>query len=207
MAKRWRKIGGWGTAAPGGSTEKKPGHIGGDEGATLVETTFAMVIVFMLLFGVLDFSLAFYTYHYVSDAAREGARYASVRGSDCSKNMGGAPPTAFNCNATESQIATYVTHLGCSSTSSSANGCYPGIDAADNMTVTVNTASEGTPGSQTWTSCGEGTSCNAPGDVVQVNVTYIFTFPLRIPRWTGAGWAPWQPSIKIGSTSSMMYAQ
>lgn len=178
-----------------------------DDGAALVETAISTIIVLGLLFAVFDFSLAFYTFHYVSDAAREGARYAIVRGNLACSNT----PNIDVCKAgdttgaTEADISAYV--AGCNaSTSSGASVCgsnsysglaYPGIDNADYMKVKVSTASL-TPGTLTWTSCGEGTSCNSPGAQVQVQVTY--KFPLSVPFWR-------QESIGIGSTSTMTFSQ
>src|SRR6185312_4836624 len=60
-------------------------------GGSLVESAISISIFLMVFFAVFDFSIAFYTYHYVSDAAREGTRYAIVRGSQCSSNSKTAP--------------------------------------------------------------------------------------------------------------------
>lgn len=163
-----------------------------EAGSNLVETALASTVFFVLLLGIFEFSLAFYTYHYVSSAARQGSRYAIVRGADCSMNLPSAP-ASFHCGATETNISDYVKGLG-----------YPGINSPKYMTVTVNTFSHvlGTDASgnphTTWTSCGEGTTCNAPGDQVQVTVTY--NFPLSIPFWK-------QQSLGISSTSNMVYSQ
>src|SRR5215469_8508548 len=61
------------TARLGVSTIRK------SDGATLVETAMVSAILFALLFGLIQIGYAFYTYNFVSDAAREAARYASVR--------------------------------------------------------------------------------------------------------------------------------
>ena len=200
----WRRLAD-GLAAGGKKSPRE--FLGGDEGAVLFETVISATIVLALLFAVFDFSLAFYTFHYVSDAAREGARYAIVRGSDSCSNT----PNIDVCKAgdttgaTEADISAYV--AGCSAAGSSgASVCgsnsyaglaYPGIDNADYMTVKVYTSSM-TPGTSTWTSCGEGTTCNSPGSQVQVQVTYAF--PLSVPFWR-------QESIGISSTSTMTFSQ
>lgn len=160
---------------------KRPGGIWGEEGSSLVEFAFVTVIFLSLLFGIFDFSLAFYTYHYVSDAAREGSRYALVRGSKCSTYSNTTP-----CPAQESDIATYVQGLN-----------YPGIDPS-HLTVTVKTLQYSTS-TRTFSACpSAGTACNDTGDQVQVKVLYAF--PLRIPFWKDT-------SVDITSTSTMVYSQ
>lgn len=163
-----------------------------DEGASLVETALASTIFFAVLLGIFQFAMGFYVYHYSSNAARQGSRYAIVRGSDCSANLPAAT-ASFHCNASESDIAAYITGLG-----------YPGVDAAHNLNVAVSscagslhTDANGKP-TTTWSTCARGTSNNNPGDEVQVTVTY--TFPLAVPFWKSQ-------SIGISSTSSMVYSQ
>ena len=163
-----------------------------DEAATLVETALASMIFFAVLLGIFQFALGFYIYHYSSNAARQGSRYAIVRGANCSTNLPTAP-ASFHCNASESDIAAYITGLG-----------YPGVDAARNLNVTVNSCAgslhadpSGKP-TTSWSPCTRGTAYNEPGDEVQVTVNYAF--PLVIPFWKGQ-------SVGISSTSSMVYSQ
>jgi len=147
-----------------------------DSGASLVEFTVSAAVLFMALFGIIQCSLGLYAYNYVSDAAREGTRFAIVRGARCTAPMTG-------CLATEADIQTYLRGYQ-----------YPGIDA-NNLLVTANwyTASATTP--TTWTSCGTGNGCKVPGNAVRVQVKY--TFPLRIPYWKNA-------SVSIASVSQMV---
>ena len=119
--------------------------------------------------------MALYTYNYVSDAAREASRYAIVRGSSCS--------VLTNCNVTAAQVQTYVQSLG-----------YPGMNAANTAaTTTWLSPSATTP--VTWTACGS--PCRAPGNAVQVTVTY--SFPLSIP------FVP-KSTLSLHSTSQMVVA-
>ena len=162
-------------------------------GSTLVEFALASVIFFSMLVGVFELSLAFYTYHYVSYAARQGSRYAIVRGAMCSVHFPNAPAD-FHCDAQESDIANYVKTLG-----------YPGIRPDHNkMVVTVSTCESHTTtdlndhSTTTWDPPIEGTSHNMPGDQVQVSVEY--DFPLSIPFWK-------QVTIPVYSTSNMVYSQ
>ena len=51
------------------------------QGASSLEFAFVLILIlFPLMFGIIDFSRALYAYHWVSYAAREGSRWASVRG-------------------------------------------------------------------------------------------------------------------------------
>lgn len=159
-----------------------------DEGATLVETAVSTAIVMMLLFGVFDMSLAFYTYHYVSDAAREATRYAIVRGNMCSAQT----PNQTDCDAGQPQIAAFVEGLS-----------YPGIDPSNlEVTTTWNTGTLQSSGHTTWSSCGTSDSCKSPGN--QVQVTVVYKFPLAIPF---VNFVADLQTLHIGSTSSMVISQ
>jgi hypothetical protein len=55
---------------------------GSDRGATLVEAALSSVLVMTVLFGVLEFGLAFKDYLSMASAVRDGARTASTMGND-----------------------------------------------------------------------------------------------------------------------------
>jgi Flp pilus assembly protein TadG len=57
----------------------------GERGSALVEMAVVMAVLLMIMFGIIDFGRAFYTYSFVANAAREGARWAIVRGSKCTQ--------------------------------------------------------------------------------------------------------------------------
>jgi Flp pilus assembly protein TadG len=125
-----------------------------EDGSSIVETALSAMAVLALFLGVMEMSLALYTYHFISEAAREGTRYAMVRGSSCTS-------FASACPAQASDVQNYVRGLG-----------FPGIVPA-NMTVTTawpTTGASCTPSSL---------PCNNPGNFVQVTVQY--QFPLSIP--------------------------
>jgi hypothetical protein len=71
-------------------------------GQTLVEFTLIFLLFIMLLFGIVEGGRLIYDFGIVSQAAREGVRYASVRGSTC--KLPGGP----SCTATEAEIKNYV---------------------------------------------------------------------------------------------------
>ena len=129
-----------------------------ERGSSLVEFALSSIILLTLVFGVIAMCMALYTYHFISDAAREGTRYAMVRGSSCSTYG----HFASNCPVTTStQVQTYVRGLS-----------FPGINS-NNMTVATTWPTTGS-------ACTPSTApCNNPGNLVHVTVTYAF--PLSIP--------------------------
>jgi hypothetical protein len=124
-------------------------------GQALFEVLVSMIVFITMLLAVIQMGLAGYSYHYISEAAREGARWAMVRGSAC---------TSFTtaCPAATTDIQNYVTGLA-----------YPGITASA-MTVTASWCG---PTSSTPPACSTGT--NAPGQIVRVAIQY--KFPVGIP--------------------------
>jgi Flp pilus assembly protein TadG len=149
-----------------------------DDGATIVEMAIAATIIFSLLLGMMQLSLGLYAYHFTADAAREGSRWAIVRGSQCSTNTSGLD----HCNAQSSDIQNFVQGLG-----------YP---YARSMNVSATWYSAGSAPGMTWTACGG--VCNQPGNEVQVIVTY--NMPLYVPFWRNA-------TVRVGSTSQMVISQ
>ena len=157
-----------------------------DSGASLIEMAVSCAVLLAAFFGVFEFSLASYTYHYVSESAREGARYAMVRGSTSCTNT----PNLSGCKATATQISNYVKNLG-----------YPGINSASNMTVNVSwltgtTVTGGSNTTTTWAACAG--TCNLPGNMVKVVVTYAF--PLAVPFSTIT-------TLNVTSTAQMVVSQ
>jgi len=153
----------------------------GEQGSSLVEMAVSSAIFLATFIGVFELCISCYAFHFVSDAAREGSRYAMVRGS----NSCTYTPNLPNCNVTSAQVQTYIQNLG-----------YPGLSASDlTATTTWLTVSAAQPA--TWSTCTSGT-CNAPGNQVQVAVTYAF--PLSIPFWKNG-------TLTVNSTSRMVIAQ
>ncbi len=102
-----------------------PCLIRSEHGATLIETALSFAIVLSMTIGIMEIGLALYSYHFVSEAARDATRYAMVRGSSC---------TATGCPATNSSVQSYITGLG-----------YPGIDPSK-MSVSTTWPSTNAPG-------------------------------------------------------------
>src|ERR1700739_219583 len=112
--------------------------VGPDEGSSLVEYSLACSVFFAMLIGISQMSLAFYTLDYVCDAAREGSRYAMVRGSNSCTNT----PNLTNCNVTSDQVQSYVRGIA-----------YPGIVPAQLTVTTTWQSATITQSTTTWSAC------------------------------------------------------
>jgi len=140
----------------------------------------------MMLFAVIEFSFALYSYHFVNEVARNLSRYAMVRGSSCSSSS-----TMPNCGFTDSG-ATLQTYAR-------ATFVYPGVNSGQlNVTSTWYKPVPANGLNPTWTVCGSGTGCNAPGDMIQVTVTYPFF--LSIPFWNST-------TLNVSTSSRMVISQ
>lgn len=127
----------------------------GDEGASVVEFALVATVLLSIILGVMEICLALFTFHSISEVAREGSRYAMVRGDMC-------VVSGVSCTTSEAAIQSYMRGLG-----------YPGINPS-NMTVTA-TYSAYPAGS----GCAPNANCENPGNLVTINVVY--QFPLTIP--------------------------
>lgn len=124
-----------------------------EEGATLVEFAISASILFMVLFGIIEFSMGLYAYNFLAYATKDAARYAMVRGSNCTK--------LSNCGATNTQVQAFINGEG-----------YPGITGTVTTQTTFTCQAIPNPSLQN-------AQCNAPGDLVTVTATYPFT--LNVP--------------------------
>lgn len=123
----------------------------GEEGSALLELALTSAILFSMIFGIMEMGLALYAFHFISNAAREGTRWAMVRGNTCT-----------GCVASVSDIQTHVKNLG-----------FPGINPAY---MTVNVTYTAYPAG---TLCNPSATCNNPGN--QVTVVVQYSFPLSVP--------------------------
>lgn len=124
-----------------------------EEGAALVEFAISASILFVVLFGIIEFSLGLYSYNFLAYATKDAARYAMVRGSNCS--------VLNNCSITNTQIQTFINSEG-----------YPGISNSVTTVTTWTCLAIPDPTLQN-------AACNAPGDLVTVTATLPFT--LSVP--------------------------
>jgi len=127
-----------------------------EDGSELVEFAFSFVILFSLVFAIIQFCLAVYAANFVAFAAQQGSRYAMVRGMDwptaCSSTV------TSNCYASASDVQNYVLNL-------------PHLVhlQAGNITLTP----------LTTTSTGGACTTSKAGCRVQVKVSY--TLPFNMP--------------------------
>jgi hypothetical protein len=157
-----------------------------EEGGSLVEMAFSCLILIPVLFGILEMSIGLYCYHFAANAAREATRWSIVRGSTCNGIFGKgycSPTSATGTGADANDIAQYVSSLG-----------YP---FSANATTVTKWCVNGGAVPATWTSCST-TQNNAPGNQVQVTVSY--TYPLIIPFVKST-------TMNLSSVSSMTIVQ
>ena len=167
--------------------------LAGEDGQTMVEMALTCSILFAMIFGIVEISLALYTYNFVSEAAREATRYAVIRGS----NSCVISPTFPDCNlnpvTTGNPAVTYTTTSPLQTYLRGRQFPY-----SSGLTVTAAWFSPSGAPSNTWTTACTISTCNAVGNAVQVTVTYAF--PVGIP-YVGAY------TISVHSTSQMVISE
>jgi Flp pilus assembly protein TadG len=117
-----------------------------ERGSTTAEFGIVSILTLTLMFGIVDFGRALYTYHLVSNVAREATRYAIVRGSTC---------FGTNCTASSSDIQDYVRRIS---------------PAVDTTQLNVTTTWSANPANGCTVSPYQG-----PGCLVTVQVAYVFS--------------------------------
>lgn len=127
------------------------GKRNGQRGGALVEFAIIAPVLFMFLIGGLEFGYLIYEYHATDYAAKSGARWASVRGKNCSDS---------SCPITQAKIATFV------------KSSVPGLDtAASKFSVTAAWASPAPASYPNSSSVTCSSSAEAQGCLVTVTVT------------------------------------
>jgi hypothetical protein len=158
---------------------RKQPHPNGEQGSALLETALSTLMLFTFIFAMMEASLAAYSYYAISQYAREGTRYAMVRGASWGTNCTAPGPPV--CIAQTADIQTYVKGLG-----------FPAINPG-NMTVTP-----------VWTAYARGQTCptvgpcNSVGNLVTITVQY--NFPISLPFVSSTG-------IAMSSQSAMIISQ
>jgi len=166
-----------------------------EDGATLVEFAFVVILLLTTLFGIMGFGQALYSYHFVNHAAKEGARWASVNGSTCNNDSScNGAGYMNNGPASAGAISTYVQNL-----------VPPGITAANVVTTAAWPVQTNSP---TICSAAVGTqpaTSNYPGCTVQVQVAYAFNFIFPLLPTSSSATAPCtQPGLCMSSTAEMI---
>lgn len=140
-----------------------------ESGAELVEFAVAATVYFTILFGFLELCMVLFMMNSVSEAARQAARWASVRGTTSSVTSNGttscANPNITTCPALATDIQSFAEKQPGMTTNSSI------------ITVTVNWCSAD------GTGCSTSQSNATPGHVVKVKVSYRFA---SVPYFSSA---------------------
>lgn len=151
-----------------------------ERGTALVEFAIASVAVLTLILGVLDFSRALYSFHLVSEVARQGARHAIVNGS--SSCAGGSP------DPLQSWVSAQAPLVGSGS-----------------LTVTTTCSNTTACASSSSTNCSNASNCTASaapydssGCIVSVEVAYQFHFLIPLVSLL---------TLPMTSTSTMVISQ
>ncbi len=131
----------------------------GEDGNSLVEYAIVFMFFMSMVLGIVDFSRALYTYHFLSNAAREATRWAAVRGSTCIIDG------SCTSEALQGDIQTYVKSI-----------TPPGVNPNPPDLTTA----------ASWP--GTGPNClndiRSPGCPVEVTVSYRFSFVVPFIRST-----------------------
>ena len=145
-------------------------------GATILEFTLigiGMIFVFLSFFEI---ARGMWTYQTLAYAVREGARYSSVHGKDCT--LGGA-----HCQVTVSQIATVVLSAGPGlDPTTTTMTLTPATGAATTDTITNLMNAHSSYATTNWPP----SNSYAPGQLVKVTATYPFRTFLAM-LWVGSG--------------------
>ncbi len=145
-----------------------------ESGTELVEFALSAMVLFTVLFAIIEFSLSMYAYHFVTSAAQAGARYAIVRGADWTPACSTSAPPSFtmnySCNASASDVSNYVRSL-----------VTTGLDPSK-VTVTATWPGTTPDCTKNCTAC---SPVNSQGCLVKVQVSYAFSFVFRPAKISG----------------------
>jgi Flp pilus assembly protein TadG len=129
-----------------------------ERGQAIIEFALVAVFLVVLVVSILEMSLFLYNYAVLTDAAKEGVRYAIVHGSSTGTLVSGSPESSpwppCSTAATGGVLSTIQAYASASlhnTSGMSADLCYPDGN-------------------------------NNPGSAVQVNVSYPYS-PLFLTNW------------------------
>jgi Flp pilus assembly protein TadG len=133
-----------------------------ETGNAAVEFIFVAVMFFTFLCGIMGFSMLMFSDLMTSEAAREGARYAMVRGNSWTTDC--TTPGPANCTAQQADIETYAKSVV--------------VADPDNLHLSATWLTS------TGAGCGTTDGCKSAGSLVKVTATYSYTFALPLlPNW------------------------
>jgi len=159
-------------------------------GAALVEYAFIFILFISVIFGISGFSHAIFVYHHINTAAKEGARYATVRGYNCNRDEAVASCQTTNSASgiagptTLADVTAYVRGITPPSIDTSkmvVSGC--GLKSEAACTESTPAVCSATVGTQPATP-------NYDGCTVKVTVSYPYNFMFPLIRTTTTTSAP-----------------
>jgi len=161
-----------------------------EKGGTLIEFTLVGVPLVLLLISLIEICLAMWSYHTLAYAVREGVRYASTKGRDCSLGTN-------SCGVTIGTIAQQIASAG--------TGLIPG-----QLNVTF-TSSAGSVPCSPISSCytnstawpPSSSSANLPGSLISVSGTYPVQTNLVIMFVPGTG-ASQMGAVTLSASSQQL---
>jgi Flp pilus assembly protein TadG len=131
-----------------------------ESGAAAVEFAVSSLVLFMLVFGSIGVSMAYYTYEVINQYARDATRFAIVHGNGCSIPPGGTSCSIGTGATANTALKTYLNHQ-----------IFPGINGAN---LTIGTTYAHGPATTTCSIA----ACNGSGDQVTVTISYPYLYNL-----------------------------
>ena len=121
-----------------GARKRFGGLLREQRGSALIESAVGLSLLFMMVLGVTEASMMAYTYSVYADAARAGARYATIHGTSsttCSgPSTGCGDSTAANVS---SAVTAYVTGFTTEASDVNVSVSYPDSSSAPPSRVVV----------------------------------------------------------------------
>ncbi len=151
------------------------------KGQTLIEFAFIIIILLVLIFGIVEFSIIIYDKNIITRASREGARAGVVYRADPNASFGYSALTQAEIR---NVVNNYIQSAGLFTFGTPFN---PATD------VTVRWS---TDGGTTWTTSVPST--HGDGTQLRVDVTFAYTF-LVLPRLASLG----NGTLNLASTTTM----
>jgi Flp pilus assembly pilin Flp len=150
-----------------------------ERGATLVEFALICMVFLAMVFGIIEFSRALYSYHFLSNMARDATRWAAVNGSTCGNDSSCDGAEGMNNGpATAADIENYVkghVPMGINPAEITAIALWPKSGATLPSACSTNPTAQGC---NCYSSSigSDNTDANSPGCTVEVTVKYQFHF-------------------------------
>ena len=104
-------------------------------GQALLEMSLCLLFVFLMMFGIVEYSRLMYAFNFVSYAAQAGARYACVHGSSSASPLSITSPNSATNNAVTTLVQSMA--VGLSTSNMTVTTSYLNGSNAPDSSVTV----------------------------------------------------------------------